>query len=296
MGAHTYIHTYIHTDIQTYRHTDIQTYRHTDIQTYRHTDIQTYRHTDIQTYRHTDIQTYRHTDSGVVCSKQHATRHPRLPVIVCRSRVSFATFQRDCVRFVPIILAPLRRYDYIGVDGYDIVTYLSGGRRFQRLLSEFPSELVLAMRKHKLCNLGTLRSYPRTLSSGVLSVAASSWSTAPDNPTSTPMVGTIKASEPEDVEGLTCVAGRSGEGKRTHAMEDHDKTSSTAGDRDGEEGFTCVVEDDAESSMRSVKGAECVPAEGLMHSPVDRDGLIGFSFSCPSCHPEETSGKSRCKG
>ena len=29
--------------------------------------------------------------------------------------------------------------------------------------------------------------------------------------------------------------------------------------------------------MRSVKGAECVPAEGLTHSPVDRDGLDSHS-------------------
>ena len=126
---------------------------------------------------------------------------------MCRSRVCSETFQRDC----PL---QLHRSGWLR-------------HRHERLLSELPSEVLTAMRKHKLCNPGTLRSYPRALSSGVLAVTASSWSTAPDNttliPTSTPMVGTFKASEPEDVEGLTCVAGRSGEGKRTHAMEGHDK-------------------------------------------------------------------------
>ena len=60
-------------------------------------------------------------------------------------------------------------------------------------------------------------------------------------------------------------------------MEDRDKTSSTVGDREGGDGFPCVVGDDSESAMRSVKGVECVPAEGLTHSPADRDGLDSHS-------------------
>ena len=41
---------------------------------------------------------------------------------------------------------------------------------FDRMLSELPVELLTAMRKHKLGNPGTLRSYPRTSSLGVLSL------------------------------------------------------------------------------------------------------------------------------
>ena len=51
---------------------------HTRTPAQPHVVTHTYRQRDIQTYRHTDIHTY----SGVVCSAQHATRHPRVPVVV----------------------------------------------------------------------------------------------------------------------------------------------------------------------------------------------------------------------
>ena len=126
-------------------------------------------------------------------------------------------------------------------------------RTFNMLLPELPLELLTAIQKNKLCNPGTLRSYPRTMafatmdsslvvSTGVPSVALSSSSTEPAIPallfpTSAPAPekldgctsGAVTVPDPEDVEGLTSVATIL-----------HD-----SGDVDGS---TCVAEGNAETS------------------------------------------------
>ena len=120
------------------------------------------------------------------------------------------------------------------------------------LLAGLPAELRTAMEKNKLCNPGTLRSYPRSTSLGVstgLSVTASSLSAGPVTPTllfptSALVLGNFERvsetsieAEPEDLDGWTTVAedvmervgedGEQSEGlTRTHAVRKGSKCSS----------------------------------------------------------------------
>ena len=86
---------------------------------------------------------------------------------------------------------------------------LSGDGMFDLLLAGLPAELLSAMRKNKLTNPATLRSYPRSalgISTGVLPDPESTSSTPTDPgtlllPTFAPDPNTCVV-EPEDPDGL----------------------------------------------------------------------------------------------
>ena len=109
------------------------------------------------------------------------------------------------------------------------------------LLAGLPAELFSAMRKSKLTNPGTLRSYTRSalgVSAGVLAVPESTSSTPTDPgtlliPTSAPDPNT-RVVEPEDPDGLPRIAeeqGGSGRHDGLTGMDDANEETSDEGQR-----------------------------------------------------------------
>ena len=140
---------------------------------------------------------------------------------MCRSRVCLENVRTLlCQPLLRLFVPTLRLY----TNQHDKMFTSQTDGMFNMLLAELPLELLTAVQKNKLCDPGTLRSYPRTMafvtmdsslvvSTGVPCVAVSSSSTelaipTPLFPTSAPppeqldgcTSGAVIVPDPEDVE------------------------------------------------------------------------------------------------